>query len=340
MTTLNICLILPLNQGLNIVLLQDFTRQDFINVVSRKLGNLTNDYRFIIDGRELSIREEKQFNAQKHMIINGKLIFLLKRIRGGVNDQPTGISHIIDTVLSALPSELYRLSHKNDACIICTSLTACLQLCCYSVCDNCFKGYFKSIHLQLRCMNPECTKNILSYETFFRSPEFIKIITEFHRKHELVRNIDVQICTCGTLLLNKTMYAQHTCANCKRCFCFFCNKPWDPVNMQNQQYTCKVNCDYETKITYELVHMCEEFNPSLLLPDRRCCPKCFSLGAYGGGCKFHTCTTCKYTFCFICLRSERDCRQHFQTTRPDPYAQKCDEIKEITYETFPRLHNL
>ncbi|CAF3865093.1 unnamed protein product, partial [Rotaria sp. Silwood1] len=97
---------------------------------------------------------------------------------------------------------------------------------------------------------------------------------------ELVKNIDCQICHCGALLFNMTMYSKQQCSNCQRWLCFFCNRNWNDEIMINGKYTCQDDdCEYQRRLKFELVNL--ERNKELKVPDRRCCPNCFIIGGYG-----------------------------------------------------------
>ena len=68
------------------------------------------------------------------------------------------------------------------------------------------------------------------------------------------------------------------------------------------------------------------------VPNRRCCPKCFQCGSYDQKCKYHKCK-CGYTFCFICLKSEADCKRDFKSA----YNRPCGNVVQQTFSMFPRL---
>jgi hypothetical protein len=291
----------------------------------------------VVDESNLNLDDDNEFDKSKYRIINGKTIFVNIRLNGGIGDHPSHITKALIAIKKALEKELMTFPRQKIECDICCEEMGCLEFCCHTVCAICFKRHFEVNHLQLRCMNTNCDRLPMTYQTFFRCPEFIKMLVEFQEDLEILKYIDIQICLCGAKLTNETMRARQTCIHCHRCFCFFCNKLWEPI-MKNRQYTCTNNCEYETKITYELVPMCEKYNANLLIPNRRCCPRCFRLGGYGGQCKHHMCTVCEYTFCFICFESEADCRRLYPTTRYDPYAVRCTETKQVGYEIFPRLN--
>ncbi|CAF1318393.1 unnamed protein product [Didymodactylos carnosus] len=310
-----------------------FTLDEFTKMLSEKLGDIEG-HRFVMDGKQLRLNDEQTFNQQKEQITNGKVIFVLDRLPGGTDtvvNEPY-ISKSIDLIMSALPFELLSMFKTDGICTACRDNTQCLTLCCTQVCEDCFPKYFKSKHFKLKCMNPTCTKTLNSQD-YFRTQKFQNLMSDFEGKQQLIQNIDCQICRCGALMINDKMYSQQECQKCKRRLCFFCNKDWDESKMKNMLYTCKNNCDYEAKITYELVPM-KDSNPPMQIPNRRCCPKCFNTGAYGGVCKYHKCTSCGYDFCFICLESKEDCNKKFAK----PYG-SCQGLKEAGYNIFPKIND-
>ena len=95
--------------------------------------------------------------------------------------------------------------------------------------------------------------------------------------------------------------------------------------MINDKYTCHDNCDYENRISFEMIDINPYFaTPTVKsLPNRRCCPECFGVGAYGNKCQNHTCLNCNSVFCFICLRDPATCssdREHCMPVRIQNYS--------------------
>ena len=183
--------------------------------------------------------------------------------------------------------------------------------------------------IKIKCFR---CKNIVPPEKVFVTTEFIESLTQLNEIILMARNIDFQICTCGSFPINDTMYAKKKCDNCQRWFCFFCNEDWNETEkkMRNEKYTCKVNCVLETKITYDLIEF--DYNREMKIPSRRCCPKCFECRAYDQKCKYLTCK-CGHQFCFICLNSREDCTRFYQSSFNKP----CSGIAQQFYTMFPRL---
>ncbi|CAF1170053.1 unnamed protein product [Didymodactylos carnosus] len=169
------------------------------------------------------------------------------------------------------------------------------------------------------------TREFLPYEQFFKTEDFIRSLYALDEVRDLMKHIDCQICHCGVLMVNETMYSKQKCEQCKRWFCFFCNKDWKEEEMKNDQYTCHNHCVYETKLGYDLVPLV--VNSQLRVPSRRCCPKCFTLGGYDAKCKYHQCSVCKHRFCFICLETEDQCSKD-----PLDYMKKCKDVKFVFEE--------
>lgn len=308
---------------------------DFQTVAEKHIGvGDVKDYRFVIGTKQLDLTDETRFNAMKHFIVNGATIFVLQRMLGG--SEWMEISKLIEKIQTQLPAELINLQKLNKKCIICRDTTQCMKLHCKYICEDCFRIYYKTTNYNLKC--PKCHEKVTP-DTFFHSTSFRQLINKLQASKDLLQHIDCQICTCGVLLNNETMWSRQTCNSCSRTLCFFCNKDWDSNKMRNAQYTCGYNCDYETKITFELVP-CLEFDPRLMIPNRRCCPKCYYLGAFGEQCKYHKCFACGYRFCFLCLKSEEECKQKYSQNRLDSaHRTECEKPKAQKYSMFPRLNN-
>jgi hypothetical protein len=286
MAMMNVSLQNNAGRMINIILSTNFTREDFTKVASKALKAPVDGFRFVVDTKQLNLENEAIFNEQKSGITDGKIIFVLERLIGGTDLR---MSDLVNTIINELPGALAKIPHTNNVCAICAEAMPCLQVCCRDIplCDICFTTDFTSKNFRLLCM--KCQKDV-PIDKFFVSTDFIISVRSLHELNPLLKNIDCQICNCGLLTVNDTLYPQQTC-QCGRTFCFFCNKDWDDKTMYNvSKFTCHNNCFYETCITFELVpYYCKTF----LVPDRRCCPKCLNMGAYGDRCKFHTCRVCK-----------------------------------------------
>jgi hypothetical protein len=99
--------------------------------------------------------------------------------------------------------------------------------------------------------------------------------------------------------------------------------------MTNNKFTCHNNCDYENRITFEMVPINEIYATPIVkfVPNQRCCPKCFQLSAYDDKCQMHTCDDCDYTFCFICLRNQKACMDD---------ESHCLPVRQQDYTIFPK----
>jgi hypothetical protein len=311
---------------------------EFRKVIEINVSPDVQDYRFIIDSKQLDLVDSRRFDMQKNLIRNGVTIFVLQRMKGGSSRQDTQsymeVATLIDRITQQLPQEL-RISMKTNAiCVACQETKKCTQLCCWPICADCFITYYKTTNFNLKCT--DCHKPV-EPRRFFESETFLKLINCLNQSRKMLEYINFQICKCGSLMSNDTMFSKQQCSECGRQMCFFCNKDWDADTMANVEYTCRNNCDYETKITYELLP-CLEFDPNLKIPSRRTCPKCFYTGAFGGRCKYHDCYSCGYSFCFICLESKDECQQKYNKTRNQEFHKvQCREIKQQTYFMFPRI---
>ena len=311
---------------------------EFRKVIEMNVSPDVKDYRFIIDSKQLDLVDSHRFDMQKNLIRNGVTIFVLQRMKGGSSGQDTQsymeIATLIDHIKQQLSQELAASMRTNAICVACQETKKCTQLCCWPICANCFITYYQTTNFNLKCT--DCHKPVKP-RRFFKSATFLNLIDCLNQSRKMLEYINFQICKCGSLMSNDTMFSKQQCNACGRAMCFFCNKDWDADTMSNIEYTCRNNCDYETKVTYELLP-CLEFDPSLKIPSRRTCPKCFYTGAFGGRCKYHDCYSCGYAFCFICLESKDDCQKKYNRTRNQEFHKvQCRQIKEQTYSMFPRI---
>jgi len=147
-----------------------------------------------------------------------------------------------------------------------------------------------------------------------------------------LKNMDFHLCKCGSLALNETMCSRQQCQSCKRLMCFFCNVDWDDKTMHNGKFTCKVNCTWKTRLTFQSIPW-----KGSTIPNRRCCPKCGLCGVFGNDCKYHTCE-CSYEFCFICLASKEECKRAHHRKQSMPMYERCAADEKIqNYRVFPRM---
>ncbi|CAF0955888.1 unnamed protein product [Didymodactylos carnosus] len=316
-------------------LIHSFTLDHFRNSVP-VLGDL-GKYRLLIDDTQLCLDNENIFNTQKRLLYNGVKVTLLDRTYNGTLIEKTLLKEI---VLEDLKTELPKLTKVTAVCMFCMCQEQCSIIHCTHVCADCFNNYLEQTDMQLKCLkesrNPADEKRIcntvVEYKTFFKTPEFIDKWSILCDVEDMIKNIDCQICYCGALLFNMTLYSKQQCSNCTRWLCFFCNRNWDAAKMNDVQYTCEdVDCTYERKLAYELVPLVN--NPNVLIPNRRCCPKCFRIGAFDNRCKYHCCPNCSHEFCFICLLTKDQCESIFKS---DCYSQ-CTSIETQHYSMFPKI---
>ncbi|CAM2728003.1 unnamed protein product [Rotaria socialis] len=288
-------------------------------------GKLEN-YRFIVNGIDLNVQNESEFNKNKHLIINGSTLYPLQRCLGGSDVDMVTLKNI---VRNELPSEVGKILKVMGQCAAHGETTLCVALCCYKYCADCFIQSFEASKFKLKCLG--CKKTI-DYMGFFKSPDFIQTLDCLDQISTLPKHIDYQVCSCGSPMVNETMYAKQQCMQCKRIFCFFCNNEWLEGQMKNEKYTCRKDCSYEIMTTQDFVPLAA--NPSLQVPNKRVCPNCFKDGGYGNCCKYNQCPNCEHWFCYMCLKSQTEC------SKTSTYSTKCTDVVKQTYDTFPRLIKL
>ena len=281
------------------------------------------NYRFIVEGFDLNVQNETEFNKNKERIKPGSLIYPLLRCVGGSEVDMVTLRTIVKT---ELPSELVKIPKLLDTCSIHDDIAPCITVCCYKYCAECFINGFTAAKFKLDC--PECHKTA-SYKQVFRSKDFIQTLECLDQIDNYQKCIDYQVCKCGSPMINETIYARQQCLHCKRWFCFFCNNDWIDGEMKNEKYTCRKDCTYEILITQSLFPLTA--NPALQVPNKRVCPKCYRDGGYGNCCKYNQCHHCELWFCFMCLKPQAEC------SKTSSHSTKCSEIVPQTYEIFPRL---
>lgn len=95
--------------------------------------------------------------------------------------------------------------------------------------------------------------------------------------------------TSGLLHCTRCLTTQLLCGSCHYpCTSAGCTNKLCPL--VSTLLTCEVVSDPKSK-----VYGCPMF---------RACPKCHNLIMHEKGCKFVTCTSCYYRFCFICLQDD------------------------------------
>lgn len=285
-------------------------------------GKMEN-YRFMVNGVDLNVQNETEFNKNKHLIISGATLYPLQRCVGGSDVDMVTLKNI---VRNELPSELNKIPKVMADCVSHGETVPCVSLCCYKYCAECFIRSFETSKFQLKCFG---CKNVINYVQFFKSPNFIQTLNCLDQISMFTKHIDYQVCTCSSPMINETMYAKQQCIQCRRVFCFFCNNEWQEGIMKNEQYTCRKDCSYEIMITQDSVTLAA--NTSLQVPNKRICPNCFKDGGYGNCCKYNQCPNCEHWFCYMCLKPQSVC------SLTSSYSTKCTDIVKQTYSMFPRL---
>lgn len=67
----------------NMILPENFTREDFAKAASKALKSPIDGFRFVMDGKQLNLENDTSFNEQTTSITDGKIIFVLERLIGG-----------------------------------------------------------------------------------------------------------------------------------------------------------------------------------------------------------------------------------------------------------------
>src|SRR5690242_779758 len=99
-TMLNITFTRMEGQKIDATIQDKFTMGDFKRLIEEKIGQV-DDFRFIIQSKELQMNNENVFNQSRHLITNGVIIFVLKRLNGGSYGYE-GIAKLTEKIQSAL----------------------------------------------------------------------------------------------------------------------------------------------------------------------------------------------------------------------------------------------
>ncbi|KAF9359491.1 hypothetical protein BGX34_008333 [Mortierella sp. NVP85] len=282
-------------------------------------------FRLVVQAKPLVLDNADAFYKSKHYITNDCNIFMLLRLSSRCSLQDA----LYTIVVQQLDTELDKVTSTADCCICFDSDMDCVKVCCAWICKGDFKTYLLSKNFEAPCII--CSKALVLGD-MFKSRDYVVTLRALDDEKRLLKNMDCQRCLdCGILVSNETMFSQQTC-ECGRVFCFFCSRSWNAATMKNAKNTCGKTCVYETKISFELV--ASHHRNGMKIPSQRTCPRCFNLSLYGGINKYHTCTSCKFTFCFLCLEEKTECQKKYYSN----YDHACVPSPVVqTYDMFPRL---
>ncbi|CAO3572908.1 unnamed protein product [Mortierella alpina] len=317
------------SRAISIQLKDGFTLNDFLLAAQQAVDFTTLEetrrVRYAVSNKVLDIEHESVFATQKHLITEDCVIVVMVRLLGG-----STLSETLDTIAKQeLFMEMEKVPTSAKTCTICLEEDIpCLQVCCTWMCKQDFAHWFVEKNFKVSCT--VCSRAIQP-KKLFKTPAYIATLQALEDEKQLLQNIDCQRCVdCQAMMVNESMTSQQECPLCHRIFCFFCNREWNPLRMQNAYNSCGKECVYETMLAFSLTPFCSR--PDMMIPTHRTCPRCFSLGAYDGKCKYHTCLVCKFTFCFLCLKKKRKCEDQ------SAYDNRCVKTPVMQdYNMFPRL---
>lgn len=279
-------------------------------------------------GQKAIIWSDPSFKAQ---IIKQKKISQLNIAKGGVDRIDIILGEIKDCIEKISPT--YK---TTSTCSVCEEDNiSCFKLHNGETCRVCKTCLFEHLnnaekinHNSLDCV---CGIRLKTSDLESHLPdEFGCLVSDLNETRKLQRLMQWQIHSCGAILRLKTTYSKQQCNLCKKTLCIFCNGEWN-ANRKNAEYSCHNECFYEEHAAsgLQLVSWSGASDTSKKIPPSRFCPKCISITQYAKKCKNHTCSECKYTFCFICLR-------------PQYGPGKCEasyyEEHEVATQTLPDLY--
>ncbi|KAF9949667.1 hypothetical protein BGZ70_001671 [Mortierella alpina] len=317
------------NNTISAQLRDGFTLNDFLLTTQQALGFASlqeaRSFRYALCNKALDVERESAFETQKYRITQDCVIVIMVRLLGGYI-----LSETLDSIAKQeLFIEMEKVPTSIKTCTICLDDEAhCLRVCCTHMCKQDFAQWFIAKDFKVSCTicwSPIQPKNL------FKTPEYIATLQALEDEKQLLQNIDCQRCgECQAMMVNESMTSQQVCPFCRRVFCFFCNRPWKALKMQDRKHSCGKECVYETMLSFHLTTF--HYRDDMKIPSQRTCPKCLNLGAYDDKCKYHTCTVCKFSFCFLCLKEKQTCERH------SAYDKRCVQTPVLQdYSMFPRL---
>eukprot|EP00298_Acanthocystis_sp_HF-20_P013163 c20235_g1_i1.p1 GENE.c20235_g1_i1~~c20235_g1_i1.p1 ORF type:complete len:333 (+),score=45.53 c20235_g1_i1:57-1055(+) len=276
-------------------------------------------------GKPFDLNDEKKFDESAKTFKSNSTIHGMLRLNGGsltITKQQS--ESIIGDVLA---SAVHVMPVVKKDCIICFEEEDCIKVCCHYICPLQFISNFQANGFRYKCYT--CDAFVDNNAIFENS--IVEMSVQAHKDlMELLKHVDVQVCQCGVLHVNETLYSKQACSECKLEFCFFCNETWDK-KMVNKKYSCGQNCTYDGIFDYTLEPFA--YDESIKIPSSRICPGCFHLGGYDSKCKYHTCPNCSLEFCFFCLKSKQECAKAYGKS----YKEVCVEPVKQTMALFPRF---
>ncbi len=247
----------------------------------------------------------------------GDTLQVLPRVSGGGDLDPETLWELIAFDLESQVDGLPFALMPGDECDICCADDVKLVFLCHlKYCRTCVMAQMKSNNFKIRCSCGEESgvENLLV--------SLKSILGCFRETQELLRNVDVQVCRCGTMLFNDTLNPWAICTRCNFQMCFHCKRPWDRATMSTTTpHQCCATCPFAQQFAYELVPFAMSSVPGAQIPNRRLCPSCNVVGGYDSKCKYHRCA-CGHSFCFYCLKSESECK------KTSSYDKVCTLVKQ------------
>jgi hypothetical protein len=162
-------------------------------------------FRITVNGFDLNIQNESEFNKNKHRITPGSTLYPLQRYLGGSDVDMVTLKNI---VRSELPSEWEKIPKILDACTAHGEIVPYIILCCYKYCTKCFIRSFEAAKFKFKCLGFPKT---LSYAQVFKSTSFIQTLDYLDQIDTFQKHIDYQVCKCGSPMVNETMLARQQC---------------------------------------------------------------------------------------------------------------------------------
>ena len=298
------------------------------DMIAEREGMGKDSFRVIFGGKDLC--DDKltlaDYNVQKN-----STIMVVFRLQGGGQVDPDTLWELL---ASELPTALEATKHVVATCALCTNDDLpCIKACCTHLCDQCATHTLKSNKFTFECLICKKTPELTEVVTY---PDIAPLSAAYREILNLLKHVDMQMCECGAVCVNETLVSKQQCLVCKRTFCFFCRKSWDPKTMSLNRYACNQECHYANLLTFELVEFVYSQEGSKKIPNRRLCPKCFAPGGYDGKCKYHKCNECKHAFCFLCLKSEAQCKAGGSSWGNTNCVEGGEPVKQ-TYRDLPRF---
>lgn len=231
---------------------------------------------------------------------------------------------------NVIPSDVLIPEEEIIECGICFDDSSALNSlsCNHQYCFGCWNSYLTEKIVdggesEITCMAPECTLLFKQEEIIFYIND--PAVIDMYRRSVINNYVDTNrlLKWCHGVDCDKALKVTHTstrhvACTCGSQFCFSCNKDsHEPVNCHLLNVWLKGDDKESCK---------------WILTNTKECPKCNAPIEKNGGCMHMTCRSCKYEFCWLCMKNWIGHQQAVCNT----FQQSADSAREKTRANIER----